>query len=244
MSQRYFIELSYKGTAYSGFQIQDNAPTIQGFVQQALNTVLKDTIILTGSSRTDAGVHALQNYFHFDANQPFADTQKLRYQLNAILPHDIAIKKIIPVQQDMHARFSAVCREYKYYITPQKDPFLTNTAYRYNQPVNLSLLQQAAELLLHNKDFTSFSKLNTQVYTNNCDIYKSEWSYQNELLIYNVKANRFLRGMVRALVATMLKVGSNKITIKEFATIITSHDCNKAYFDAPAKGLYLVAVEY
>ncbi len=244
MSQRYFIELSYKGTAYSGFQIQDNAPTIQGFVQQALNTILNSTLVLTGSSRTDAGVHALQNYFHFDTYEPLADTAKLTYKLNAVLPHDISVKKITAVSSDMHARFSALSREYQYYITPDKNPFLTDTAYRYRQPVNVDLLQQAAARILHNKDFTSFSKLNTPVYTNNCDIYKSEWTYQNGLLIYNVKANRFLRGMVRALVATMLKVGNNKITLEDFDTIITSHDCNKAYFDAPAKGLYLIAVEF
>lgn len=244
MSQRYFIELSYKGTAYSGFQIQDNAPTIQGFVQQALNTILNSALVLTGSSRTDAGVHALQNYFHFDINQPIADTDKLAYQLNAILPHDIAIKKITPVEQDRHARFSAVSREYKYCITSFKDPFLIDTAYRYTQPVNIQLLHEAAERIQHNKDFSSFSKLNTQVFTNNCDVYKSEWYYEKDILVYNVKANRFLRGMVRALVATMLKIGSGKISMEEFNTIITSHDCNKAYFDAPAKGLYLIAVDF
>lgn len=244
MSERYFIELSYKGTHYSGFQIQNNALTIQGQVQEAVSTLLNRRIILTGSSRTDAGVHALQNFFHFDTDKPIADTAKLAYQLNALLPKDISILSVFAVPNDMHARFSALSREYKYYITTQKDPFNYDTVYRYSSAADILLLQKAAEEIFRYRDFSSFSKLHTQVYTNDCQIYTSQWIKQNDLLIYNVKANRFLRGMVRALVATMLKVGVGKMSIEEFRNIIESRECSRAYFDAPAKGLFLVRVEY
>lgn len=239
---RYFIEVSYKGTRYAGFQIQRNANTVQSEVEKALSTILRDPIELTGSSRTDAGVHALQNYFHFDIDR--AIEPRAVYNLNALLPLDIAVKAIFPVAEEAHSRFLAVSREYKYYITQQKDPFSTDTAWFYPYNVDLGLLNEAGRILFRHLDYTSFSKRNTQVSTFNCIIMKSEWCTDRGLLIYNVKANRFLRGMVRGLVGTMLLVGRKKTTLAEFEDIIVAKDCTKASFATPAHGLYLVEVAY
>lgn len=243
VQKRYFIELTYKGTHYSGFQIQDNAPTVQGHVQQAFLLALKENINLTGSSRTDAGVHALQNFFHFDTAITF-DINKLIHSLNAMLPQDIYIRKIYEVDTHLHARFSAVAREYKYFIIRHKDPFCTDTAYLFHRNLNCGLLNEVAKEIFHHKDFTSFSKLHTQVYTHDCNILKSHWYEENDLLVYNVKANRFLRGMVRALVATMLKVGTGKMSTYQFKEIIIDKDNRKAFFDAPSKGLFLTNVYF
>jgi tRNA pseudouridine38-40 synthase len=238
---RYLIEVAYKGTHYAGFQIQQNANTIQAEVEKALNIFYKEKFELTGSSRTDAGVHALQNFFHFDIdiiinNEP--------YHLNSILPDDIVVKKIISVESDFHCRFNATSRQYKYHIYQSKNPFLKEVAYHYPYNLDISLLNQAAQLLMQHTDFTSFSKKHTQTFTNNCTITISKWYFENQQLIYTVQANRFLRGMVKALVATMLQVGTNKLSIKEFEEIIQSKNNSKAFFTAPAHGLFLVQVNY
>jgi tRNA pseudouridine38-40 synthase len=239
---RYFIEVAYKGTNYAGFQIQENANTIQAEVEKALRTCLRSNLKLTGSSRTDAGVHAYQNYFHLDSEHEL-DSRYL-YNLNSVLPPDIAIKTITPVADDAHSRFHASAREYKYYIYATKNPFLTDTAWFYPYTINLETLNLAAEAILTYTDFTSFSKRNTQTYTNLCTIIKSNWIKDDEKLIYTVKANRFLRGMVRALVGTMVHVGRGITSISDFKTIIEAQDCTKANFSTPAKGLFLAAVEY
>ena len=239
---RYFIKVAYKGTHYSGFQTQQNAETIQSVIEAALQKIYKSTFQLTGSSRTDAGVHALQNYFHVDTDIEL--NLKQVYNLNSVLPRDIIIKQIKPVLSDMHARFSATHREYKYYITRNRNPFLTETAWFYPYNLNLEALQQAAEILLTYADFTSFSKKNTQVKTFICDIVASKWLYENDCLVYNVKANRFLRGMVRGLVGTMLQVGRELISLDEFKQIIEAKDCTKANFTTPSTGLFLVEVTY
>ncbi len=239
---RYFLEVAYKGTGYAGFQIQQNAQTIQGEVEQALLTVFKTSIELTGSSRTDAGVHALQNYFHFDVD--FEINKKLVYNLNAILPLAIVIKSIRLVEPNAHSRFKAVSREYKYYITKVKNPFVNDTAWYYPYTVKIDILNKAAKMITEYTDFTSFAKRNTQVNTNKSSIIKSQWYYQNDLLVYNVEANRFLRGMVRGLVGTMLLVGRNKITLQDFKEIIEAKDCTKASFATPAHGLFLASVKY
>lgn len=243
MIKRYFIEVAYLGTCYNGFQIQPNAPTIQGELQKKLQVLLKKEITLTGSSRTDAGVHALQNFLHFDTDITF-DITKCCYSLNAVLPHDISVKRIFRVENTQHARFDAVSREYKYFITRNKDPFHFHTAYKYNYELDIDVLNKAAALLISYTDFSTFSKLHTQVYTNNCQLYLSEWKIDNDFLVYNVCANRFLRGMVRALTGTMLKVGRGIISLNEFQEIIESGDCSKADFSTPAKGLFLVGVKY
>ena len=239
---RYFIEVVYKGTHYSGFQTQDNAVTIQSKVEAALQTIYKTTFQLTCSSRTDAGVHALQNFFHLDTDIEI--NQKQVYNLNSLLPSDIVIKQIFIVEPDQHARFSATHRQYKYYITRNRNPFLTDTAWFYPYNLDIDALQQAAEILLTYSDFTTFSKRNTQVKTFICNIITSKWYYENDCLVYEVKANRFLRGMVRGLVGTMLKVGRRLISLDDFKQIIESKDCTKANFNTPAQGLFLVKVTY
>lgn len=241
---RYFIEVSYKGTNYSGFQIQQNANSIQSEVTKALKVFFRKDFELTGSSRTDAGVHALQNFFHFDIDEPLDFENDFQYNLNALLPRDIVIKKIFQVKDTAHCRFDALSREYKYFIFPQKDPFLQDTAFYYPYKVGIGKLNEAAGKIIKYEDFTSFSKRNTQVKNFFCKIEKSEWHIEGEKFIYNVIANRFLRGMVKGLVGTMLRVGSNKISIKEFSKIIEDKDCSKVDFSPPSHGLFLIAVNY
>jgi tRNA pseudouridine38-40 synthase len=239
---RYFLELAYKGTAYSGFQVQDNAPTIQGEVQKALQTLFRQAFELTGSSRTDAGVHAFQNFFHFDAE--LALTAKHIYNLNALLPQDISVKAINKVPDTAHSRFDAVAREYKYFIYSRKDPFMVDRGWLYPYPINIDQLQEAARILAEYSDFTSFSKRNTQVKTFQCAIERSEWITEGPLLIYQVKANRFLRGMVRGLVGTMMKLGREQLSIESFRQIIEAKDCTRVDFSTPPQGLFLNRVYY
>jgi tRNA pseudouridine38-40 synthase len=238
---RYFIEVAYKGTNYSGFQIQQNANSVQAEIEKALKIFYKEEFKLTGSSRTDAGVHALQNFFHFNAESAIADNS---YHLNAILPNDIVVKRIFQVQNDAHCRFDALSREYEYYIYQHKDPFLQDRAYFFPYSVDISLMQQAAKELMNHHDFTTFSKRNTQTKTANCSLINSEWRFEKDVLSYNVKSNRFLRGMVRGLTGTMLQVGRNKISIDEFISIIKAKDCTKADFSVPPQGLFLQKVEF
>ena len=239
---RYFLEVSYKGTNYSGFQSQKNANTIQAEVEKALKILLKEEIQLTGSSRTDTGVHALQNYFHFDTKNELSP--QLLYNLNALLPGDIAMRNLHKVRDEAHCRFDAITREYKYYVYQKKNPFLEDKAYYYPYTLDLELMQKAATIIKEYSDFTSFSKRNTQVKSFTCDIQESHWTIEGECFVYHVKANRFLRGMVRALVATMLKVGRNKTNLDNFRTIIESQDCTLADFSAPPNGLFLVRVTF
>jgi len=239
---RYFIEVSYKGTNYSGFQIQHNANTVQAEVEKALQVFFKEKINLTGSSRTDAGVHALKNYFHFDFGNVIDPS--VSYNLNSILPDDIVINNIINVNDTAHCRFDAVYREYKYYIYQKKNPFLADRAYYFPYKLDNDLLNEAASVIKEYQDFTSFSKRNTQVKSFKCEIADSKWINENGCLVFNIKANRFLRGMVRALAATMLNVGRGKTSIKDFISIIESKDCTAASFAVPAQGLFLVDVWY
>ena len=239
---RYFLEVAYKGTAYSGFQTQENARTIQEEIELAFKTLQRDSVSMTGSSRTDAGVHARQNFFHFDYDQLLHE--QFVYKMNAILPSDIVISGVKEVAEDAHCRFDALNRTYCYYLYKSKDPFLEDRAWYFPYPLNYDLLQQAAALLLTYQDFTSFSKRNTQVRTFICQITKSKWIEKDKCLVYTVRANRFLRGMVRALVSTMLLVGRGKLTIEEFKAIIESKDCTKASFAAPAHGLFLEEVSF
>ena len=213
---RYFIQVSYNGAKYAGFQIQNNANTIQAEIQKALSIFFKTNFALTCSSRTDAGVHALNNFFHLDAEN-FTDDENLEkiiYSINSILPTDIVIKRIYRVPETSHCRFDALSREYKYYIYISKNPFYADRAFYYPYKLDIDKLNQAAELLLRYSDFTTFSKKNTQVKTFDCKISQSKWIQEESLLIYQVQANRFLRGMVRGLVGTMLKVGTGKISIE------------------------------
>jgi tRNA pseudouridine38-40 synthase len=239
---RYFLEVSYKGTHYSGFQTQHNANTIQAEVEKAFAVLQRHQTILTGSSRTDAGVHALQNFLHFDY-EPVLHPHFV-YKVNAILPDDIVVKSISPVIADAHCRFDAISREYNYYIYQQKNPFLKDRAFFFPYQLDIDKMQEAAAIVKEYTDFTSFSKRNTQVKSFDCNIIESKWLFQDNCLVYNVKGNRFLRGMVRALTATILKVGRNKLSLDEFRVIIQAKDCTKASFAVPAHGLFLMKVEY
>lgn len=243
---RYFIEVAYNGAQYSGFQIQPNAKSIQEEIQKALKILFKQDFSLSCSSRTDAGVHAVGNYFHFDTEHLPENEMltKYIYNLNAILPNDIVVKNIYQVADTAHSRFDARSRSYQYSVYQLKDPFVSDRAYYYPYNLDIEKLQTAANILKEYQDFTSFSKKNTQVKTFNCTIIRSEWSVQNNLTIYNVEANRFLRGMVRGLVGTMLKVGTGKTSLEAFRNIIESKNCSKADFSAPAHGLFLLKVLY
>jgi tRNA pseudouridine38-40 synthase len=245
---RYFIELFYKGTNYAGFQIQQNANSIQAEIEKALTIYYKYPFSLTGSSRTDAGVHALSNYLHFDTEELDSVTaealDKSVYHMNAILPGDIVIKRLYKVKDDAHCRFDAISREYKYYIYQHKTPFLSDRAFFFPYNLDIHKLNQAAALLLTHEDFTSFSKKNTQVKTFQCKLSKSVWQEENDMLVFTVKGNRFLRGMVRGLVGTMLKVGTSKISIDDFRKIIEDKDSSKVDFSVPPQGLFLVNVAY
>ncbi len=237
---RYFLEVAYKGTNYSGFQSQKNANTIQAEIQKSFKTILKKELELTGSSRTDAGVHAYQNYFHFDVESELSS--QLLYNLNAVLPNDIAIKDLLKVKDDGHCRFDAISREYKYHIYQRKNPFLTDKAFYFPYRLDFDLMQRAASIVTEYTDFTSFSKRNTQVKSFVCDIKESKWVVHGDHVLYHVKANRFLRGMVRALTATMLKLGRGKIDLVTFKSIIEAKDCSVANFAVPAHGLFLSEV--
>lgn len=240
---RYFLEVAYKGTRYSGFQVQENAVTIQSEVQRALQVMFRREFELTGSSRTDAGVHALQNYFHFDSEIQFQPRQL--YNLNAIINNDVVIKNIIPVSDEAHSRFHAIAREYHYFVYAQKNPFLDDRAYFFPYTLDMELLNKAAEVIKEYSDFTSFSKRNTQVKTFICSIQHSQWQPgPDNTFYYHVKANRFLRGMVRGLVATMLKVGRGSMSLDGLRQVLEARDCSKADFSAPGHGLFLAAVHY
>lgn len=238
----YFIAVRYNGRKYAGFQTQENALTIQGELEKALEIFFKEKIQLTGSSRTDAGVHARKNYFHFSS-----DLDKLTssvYNINSILPADIAVLGIYEVPVDAHARFSAIGRAYSYHLYDKKNPFLNESSWYYPYPLDIDQMNAAANEILGLHDFTSFSKRNTQVFTHNCTIEYAEWMQEDEELVFRVRGNRFLRGMVRALVGTMVKIGRGKLSMKEFGCIIAARDNELADFSAPAHGLFLEDVQY
>ena len=241
---RFFIEVSYKGTRYSGFQVQQNAITIQSELEKALAIYFRENIQLTGSSRTDAGVHARQNFFHFDLDREEEVVCKSGYHINSILPNDIAVNQIIKVKEDAHCRFDAVSRAYQYTLYNKKDPFLTDTAYYFPYKLDIEQLNIAAAMIKDTVEFETFCKRNVQVHHYRCEIEDSIWTAQGHQITYNVKGNRFLRGMVRGLVGTMLRVGTGKINIDSFREIIDSKDVQKADFSMPAHGLTLIKVCY
>lgn len=240
--QTYFMAVRYKGTDYAGFQIQQNARTIQGEVESAMAKYLREKVMLTGSSRTDAGVHANKNFFHFTMEQAIGSA--FMYHVNAILPRDIVITGIYPMPEGSHSRFDAIGRRYRYYISDCKDPFSDDRSWYYPFPMDASVLNEAAALILGTHDFTSFAKRNAQVFTHMCTIHEAGWERIGAGWLFTVQGNRFLRGMVRALVGTMVKVGRGRITVAEFSQIIAAKDCARSDFSAPAKGLFLEDVLY
>lgn len=237
---RYFIEVAYKGTRYSGFQIQENSVTIQSEVEKALHTLHRSPFSLTGSSRTDAGVHSLQNFFHFD----FAGDvhPQAIYKLNAILPGDIVVKAIHTVPDSAHARFDAIRRNYVYKIHRFKNPFLENASLYYPYQMDITNLQKGAAILATKTNFFAFSKTNTQIKNFNCTIYRSEWVEDGDNLLYHIEGNRFLRGMVRLVTATLLKLARGKITFQQFENLFEGE--SKTVYSVPAHGLYLSSVVY
>lgn len=239
---RYFLEVSYIGTKYAGFQIQKNAVTIQFEIEKALQVILREQVTLTGSSRTDAGVHALQNYFHFDSGKSIHSD--LTYNINAILPPDIAVKNLLQVRPESHCRFDAIARQYCYHIYWFKNPFLIDRAYYYPYKLNVDLLNEAADLLFDYTDYAAFSKRRTQVQTYDCAITESTWRVEDQQLLYTVKANRFLRGMVKGLVGTMLQIGKGKVPVEQLKKIIEKKDSSQVDFSVPAKGLFLTRVVF
>ena len=240
--KRYFLELCYDGASFGGFQIQNNVDTIQGAVQSALKTLYREDIELTGASRTDAGVHALQNFFHFDTDT--AITQKQVYNLNAILPNTIVIKAIYEVPATAHCRFDATTRSYIYKLHTQKDPFLEGRSWYYPFPIDFNLLNQATQTLLNFTHYESFSKKNTSVNTFECSVSKALWQVEGTNLYFHIDSNRFLRGMIRGLVGTLLQVGRGQITVEEWMDIVASNNEQRVDFSTPAYGLYLSAIQY
>lgn len=240
---RYFIELSYNGENYHGWQNQPNAISVQEVLEKALSTLIRSEISIVGAGRTDAGVHAKQMYAHFDTEVVF-DRSELTLKLNSFLPNDIAIQTIHPVKTDAHARFDATGRTYEYWIVTEKNPFHNQSAYLVYKKLDVHLMNLAAKELFNYKDFKCFSKTHTDVKTYICTIEKAIWEQHNELLIFTIRADRFLRNMVRAIVGTLLEVGLGKLSIKEFKEIIESRNRNNAGTSVPGKALYLTAVSY
>ncbi|NSL90053.1 tRNA pseudouridine(38-40) synthase TruA [Chitinophaga sp. Mgbs1] len=239
---RYFIEVAYKGASYSGFQVQENAHTVQAEVDNALSTLFRETIVSTGSSRTDAGVNARQNFLHFDTALPLHP--QFLYKINAILPEDVVLRGIYRVPEDANSRFAALSRSYEYTLYTHKDPFMKDRGYFFPYKMDMAALQEAAGIIKEYADFTTFSKRNTQVKTFICAVAESYWTVEEERIVYNVTANRFLRGMVRGLVGTMLRVGRGKLSLAGFREAIESRDCTKADFAVPPQGLFLIKVAY
>lgn len=245
MKNRYFIQLSYNGEKYHGWQLQDNSITVQQVLNEAISLLLDCEISVTGAGRTDTGVHAKDFYAHFDYTKINNEQVKqLIFKLNKLLPNDISIKEIIPVRNDANARFDAISRTYKYYITTKKNPFYDSFSYYWSGSLNVDKMNEAAKILFDYSDFTSFSKTGTQVKTNNCKIYFAMWEQKDEMLVFTIKADRFLRNMVRAIVGTLLDVGRGKIGIQEFINIIENKNRSGAGYSVPAKGLFLSKIDY
>ncbi|MCF6298094.1 MAG: tRNA pseudouridine(38-40) synthase TruA [Flavobacteriaceae bacterium] len=241
---RYFIELSYNGKKYHGWQNQPNAISVQESIEHALSLLLKNKISVVGCGRTDSGVHASQYFLHFDVDKKI-DQEKLKYKLNAFLSNDIAIHKIFLVADDNHARFDALNRSYEYRIYLGKTPFLLNTVWQVkNQKFDVKKMNEAAKLLYEYENFKCFSKSNTDVKTYNCTVSNVEWIKNRNNLIFHITANRFLRNMVRAIVGTLLDVGQGKTSIDDFKKIIEDRDRTQAGVSAKAKGLFLTQVTY
>ncbi|EAY26305.1 tRNA pseudouridine(38-40) synthase TruA [Microscilla marina] len=244
---RYFLELAYSGTQYHGWQIQKNAHSVQAEIQNALSVLLRQPTDILGSGRTDAGVHAIQQYAHFDTEQTL-DGEVFAKKMNGILPEDISIKRVINVHEEAHTRFDATQRHYMYRINQEKTPFLRGVSYYNFHRFDIDLMNKAAQIMLKHEDFQCFSKVHTDVNHYLCNIQQAYWqketSYNVNLLVFYIQANRFLRGMVRAITGTMLNVGSGKITLEEFEQIILNKDRKQAGWSVPAQGLFLAKVEY
>lgn len=240
---RHFIDISYKGTNYHGWQAQPNATTVQEVLNKSLQTLYSQSIETLGSGRTDTGVHAKMQIVHADLPAKYT-VQELIQKLNGVLPDDIVVNNVLQVQSDSHARFSALSRGYEYHISFRKSPFGKNESYFLSRVPDADLINQGCELLLGEHDFTSFSKVKTDVNNFRCTIHKAKWQQNDDYAVFYVSANRFLRGMVRALVGTLLDLGFKKITLEEFKAIINAQNRSEAGQSVPPQGLYLCDVRY
>lgn len=240
---RFFIELSYNGKAYHGWQNQPNAISVQEVLEKALSTLLKEKIDIVGAGRTDTGVHAKQMFAHFNTTKVFS-LEKLIYKLNSFLPKDIAVKDIFKVNDEVHARFDVISREYKYRISLYKNVFSFNNSHYFKQELDVNKMNEAAKILFEYEDFKCFSKSNTDVKTYNCKIMKAEWTLEDNELFFTIKADRFLRNMVRAIVGTMINIGIGKINVEQLHNIIKSKDRSKAGASVSGYALYLTKIEY
>lgn len=242
---RYFMFLSFRGTAYNGWQLQPGKHTVQGVLGKSLGTVLNEKVSITGAGRTDTGVHASFFAAHFDSKRnDLAGDGHLLYNLNSVLPDDIAVNRIVSVKPDANARFDALSRTYRYTITSVKDPFIAETAWLLFWNLDISLLNQASAILLRHSDFTSFSRLHGGNKTNICRVSYASWKKQDEKLIFTVTADRFLRNMVRAIVGTLVPVGRGKLPVSDFEAVIEGKYRGLAGQSAPAHGLSLTGIEY
>ena len=239
---RFFIELSFNGSNLHGWQIQPNANTIQAELNKALSAILNNVISVVGAGRTDAGVHAKQMFAHFDFEGDL-EIEILLTKLNGFLPNNISIHQIFKVDDNAHARFDAISRTYQYYIINKKNPFNKNV-YLHYKTLNIDAMNLACKYVLGKQDFTSFSKLHTQTHTNNCDVMIANWQQQEDELIFTIKADRFLRNMVRAIVGTLLEVGEGKIIAEKIKEIIAKKDRSEAGISVPAHALFITKIEY
>ncbi len=240
---RYFLEIAYKGSNYHGWQIQPNANTVQAELEKALSTYFKTKIETTGSGRTDTGVHASQQFVHFDSPIKL-DPPSFVNSMNGILPKDICALDLKKVRDDAHARFDATKRGYIYKIKYKNTPFSIGEYYLFKRELDVDQMNEAAKILLHHSDFESFSKVHTEVKTFICNITRAEWVKTHDGINFHIEADRFLRGMVRALVGTLKEIGLGKVSVNDFEEIILAKDRQKAGAAAPAQGLFLCKVEY
>lgn len=241
---RYFVELAYKGTAFHGWQVQNNAPSVQEELNKALSVLCRFQVETLGCGRTDTGVHASQFFAHFDVEELIDDVSLFTFRLNAIISRDIVIFQTIAVADDAHARFDATLRSYSYYISREKNPFLQELTWMWTQDININLMNDAAILFLTHEDYGCFNKSGGQQFTTKCTISEARWIDEGELLRFTITANRFLRGMVRAIVGTMIEIGQEKRSLDNFKNLLVSEDRTLAGQAVPAQGLFLEEVKY
>lgn len=242
---RYFVTFSYDGTRYHGWQIQPNGVSVQEKLQEALSTLLREPIVVTGAGRTDAGVHARMMVAHFDWEGAVIDGQQLAYKLNRLLPYDIAVSKVEPVSEEMHARFSAKSRMYRYYIHTVKDPFQRTYSCEIHYPLDFAKMNEAAKILTTYEDFGAFCKSGADVKTTFCDVTKAEWVQTSPTTWYfEIRANRFLRNMVRAVVGTLIEVGRGRLSIDDFKKVIEGKQRSDAGESMPGNALFLEDIVY
>lgn len=240
---RYFFEIAYLGSAYNGWQTQPNGKGVQEILEEALSRIFRRKVPIVGSGRTDTGVHCAQQFFHTDISEPFLE-EDLTHKLNSLLPRDIAVYSIREVKPDASARYDAIKRTYRYHITTRKNPLLVGRALHVFKPLDVKKMQSASKLLIGDHDFECFSKIKTDVNHFRCTVTKAKWTKNKFDLIFEITANRFLRGMVRAIVGTLMDVGTGKISIKDFQEIINNRDRKKAGMNVAPEGLTLLKVEY